>query len=94
MVVVGPPTPPPAGGKHADLTDDEAGPYRQHLLQQQYLEVTEPLDPRLVYFQSFLGQSPTDHPGAIQEALHRAAPGRRPHAVGRRRQLGPGAGGR
>jgi CDP-glycerol glycerophosphotransferase (TagB/SpsB family) len=63
-----------AGGKPVDLTDDEAGPYRQRLLQQQYLEVAEPLDHRLIYFQSFLGQSPTDHPGAIQEALKRVRP--------------------
>ncbi len=32
------------------------------------------MDPRLVYFQSFLGQSPTDHPGAIQAALQRVRP--------------------
>ncbi len=53
------------------LTDEEAGPYRQRRLQRSYLTVTEPLDPRLVYFQSFLGQSPTDHPAAIQAELHR-----------------------
>ncbi len=74
LVVDPAPATPTGGGKHADLADDEAGPYRQHLLQQRYLEVTEPLDPRLVYFQSFLGQSPTDHPGALQAALHRARP--------------------
>ena len=36
-----------------------------------YRAVSEPLDSRLVYFQSFLGQSPTDHPAAIQAELHR-----------------------
>ncbi|MBV9831135.1 MAG: CDP-glycerol glycerophosphotransferase family protein, partial [Marmoricola sp.] len=64
----------PTGRKHPDLSDDEAGPYRQRLLQQEYLAVTEPVDPRLVYFQAFLGQAPTDHPGAIQEALERVRP--------------------
>ncbi len=58
----------------APLIDDEAGPYRQHRLQVAYPEVTEPLDPRSVYFQSFLGQAPTDHPGAIQEALQAVRP--------------------
>ena len=53
------------------LDDDEAGPWAQRRLQQDYLEVSEPLDPRLVYFQAFLGQSPTDHPGAIQAELRR-----------------------
>ena len=53
------------------LGDQEAGPWAQHQLQRSYRAVTEPPDPRLVYFQSFLGQSPTDHPGAIQAELHR-----------------------
>ena len=53
------------------LTDEEAGPYRQHELQRSCLAVTEPLDPGLVYFQSFLGHAPTDHPAAIQAELHR-----------------------
>ena len=64
----------PTGRRHPDLTDDEAGPYRQHLLQREYSAVSEPLDPRLVYFQAFLGQPATDHTGAIQEALNRARP--------------------
>ena len=63
------------GRKHPDLSDDEAGPYRQHLLQRAYTAATDPVDPHLVYFQSFLGQAPTDHPGAIQAALHRAVAG-------------------
>jgi CDP-glycerol glycerophosphotransferase (TagB/SpsB family) len=64
----------PAGRTHPDLADDEAGPYRQHLLQREYAATTEPLDPKLVYFQAFLGQAPTDHPGAIQQALQRVRP--------------------
>ncbi len=53
------------------LADQEAGPWAQHQLQRSYRAVSEPLDSRLVYFQSFLGQSPTDHPAAIQAELHR-----------------------
>ena len=64
----------PLPAKHPDLTDDEAGPYRQQRLQRRYLEVTEPVDGRLAYFQAFLGQAPTDHPGAIQAALQRVRP--------------------
>ena len=52
-------------------SDQEAGPWSQHQLQRSYRAVSEPLDPGLVYFQSFLGQSPTDHPAAIQAELHR-----------------------
>ncbi len=54
------------------LGEDEAGPWAQRRLQQDYLAVSEPLDPRLVYFQCFLGQDPSDHPGAIQAELRRA----------------------
>jgi CDP-glycerol glycerophosphotransferase (TagB/SpsB family) len=53
------------------LGDQAAGPWSQHQLQRSYRAVSEPLDSRLVYFQSFLGQSPTDHPAAIQAELHR-----------------------
>jgi hypothetical protein len=53
------------------LDEDEAGAWAQRRLQERYLAVTEPLDPHLVYFQSFLGQSPTDHPAAIQAELQR-----------------------
>ena len=74
-LVLDPDEPTVGGGrKPAELTDDEAGPYRQRLLQERYRAVTEPVDPRLVYFQSFLGQAPTDHPGAIQLALQQVRP--------------------
>ena len=63
------------------LSDQEAGPWSQHQLQRSYRAVTEPLDPRLVYFQSFLGQSPTDHPAAIQAELHRVLGERYRHDV-------------
>jgi CDP-glycerol glycerophosphotransferase (TagB/SpsB family) len=53
------------------LDDEEAGAWAQRRLQEAYREVSEPIDPRLVYFQAFLGQSPTDHPGAIQAELTR-----------------------
>ncbi len=53
------------------LDDEEAGVWAQRRLQDRYRQVSEPLDPRLVYFQAFLGQSPTDHPGAIQAELRR-----------------------
>lgn len=55
----------------APLTDDELGPYRQTLLQQPYAAVTEPLDERLVYFQSYTGAWATDSPLAICEELQR-----------------------
>lgn len=54
------------------LEDHEAGPWAQHQQQRSYRAMTDPPDPSLVYFQSFLGQSPTDHPAAIQAELHRA----------------------
>ncbi len=63
------------------LSDQEAGPWSQHQLQRSYRAVTEPLDPGLVYFQSFLGQSPTDHPAAIQAELHRVLRERHRHDV-------------
>jgi CDP-glycerol glycerophosphotransferase (TagB/SpsB family) len=53
------------------LADDEVGPRAQRLLQAAYLQVTEPLDPRLVYFQSFTGQWANDHPLPIQQELVR-----------------------
>ena len=63
------------------LADQEAGPWAQHQLQRSYRAVSEPLDSRLVYFQSFLGQSPTDHPAAIQAELHRVLGERGPTGV-------------
>jgi CDP-glycerol glycerophosphotransferase (TagB/SpsB family) len=56
------------------LADDEAGPRAQRVLQQEYAGVTEPLDERLVYFQSFTGQWANDHPLAIQQELARRRP--------------------
>ncbi len=77
----------PTGRKHPDLTDDEAGPYRQRLLQRGYAAISEVVDPRLVYFQAFLGQAATDHTGAIQAALQRVRPEGVATALGRRRLL-------
>lgn len=59
------------------LLDDEAGPRAQRLLQTGYAEVTERVDPELVYFQSFTGQAASDHPLAIQQELLRRRPGTR-----------------
>ena len=57
-----------------DLADDEAGPYAQARLQEGYRAISDRVDPHLVYFQSFLGQAPTDHPAAIQAELQRVRP--------------------
>ncbi|HET6166138.1 MAG TPA: CDP-glycerol glycerophosphotransferase family protein [Marmoricola sp.] len=56
------------------LTDDETGSRAQRRLQTAHASVTEPLDPRLVYFQSFTGQWANDHPLAIQQELARRRP--------------------
>lgn len=56
------------------LADDEAGPRAQRLLQAGYSAVDQPLDDRLVYFQSFTGQWANDHPLAIQQELARLRP--------------------
>lgn len=53
------------------LDDDEAGRRAQRVLQQEYARVVEPVDPHLVYFQSFTGQWVNDHPAAIQQELAR-----------------------
>ncbi|RNL62229.1 hypothetical protein EFK50_10595 [Nocardioides marmoriginsengisoli] len=55
------------------LADDELGRRAQRRLQAEHL-VERPLDPRLVYFQSFTGQWPGDHPLAIQQELFRRRP--------------------
>lgn len=57
-----------------DLADDEAGPWAQARLQEGYRTASDRLDSSLVYFQSFLGQAPTDHPAAIQAELQRRRP--------------------
>ncbi len=54
------------------LAEEVAGPWAQRRLQRRHATIEGPVDPRLVYFQSFLGQSPTDHPAAIQTELHRS----------------------
>lgn len=54
------------------LRESERGRWAQRKLKESYWGISEPVDPRLVYFQSFLGQSPTDHPAAIQAELNRA----------------------
>jgi CDP-glycerol glycerophosphotransferase (TagB/SpsB family) len=56
------------------LADDETGPRRQRVLQSAYLAIDEPLDDRLVYFQSFTGEWANDHPLAIQQELARRRP--------------------
>ncbi|MCW2756810.1 MAG: hypothetical protein JWO46_556, partial [Nocardioidaceae bacterium] len=56
------------------LADDELGPRSQARLQASYAQVSEPLDPRLVYLQSFQGSHVNDHPAAIQRELHRVRP--------------------
>jgi CDP-glycerol glycerophosphotransferase len=56
------------------LTADETGARAQRRLQRAHLAVDEPLDPRLVYFQSFTGQWANDHPLAIQQELARRRP--------------------
>ena len=57
-----------------DLGDDEAGRFAQARLQEGYREISDRVDPHLVYFQSFLGQAPTDHPAAISAELLRRRP--------------------
>jgi CDP-glycerol glycerophosphotransferase (TagB/SpsB family) len=56
------------------LLDEEAGARAQRRLQRDYLAIDEPLDERLVYFQSFTGQWAADHPFAIQQELVRRRP--------------------
>lgn len=56
------------------LDTDEVGARAQRRLQQAHLSVEEPLDERLVYFQSFTGQWANDHPLAIQQELARRRP--------------------
>ncbi|MFL6062802.1 MAG: CDP-glycerol glycerophosphotransferase family protein, partial [Marmoricola sp.] len=55
------------------LADDELGRRAQRLLQLEHA-ADRPLDPRLVYFQSFTGQWANDNPLAIQAELHRRRP--------------------
>lgn len=54
--------------------DDEIGPYAQLRLQRWYAE-PHPIEPDLMYFQSYTGQSATDSPLAIYRALRRTHPG-------------------
>lgn len=56
------------------LAADEIGPRAQRSLQREYAASSAPLDPRLVYFQSFTGQWANDNPLAIQAELARLRP--------------------
>ncbi|MFC7496718.1 MULTISPECIES: CDP-glycerol glycerophosphotransferase family protein [unclassified Nocardioides] len=56
------------------LADDEAGRYAQESLQSAYRLDDRPLDPALVYFESYAGRTATDSPLAIFEELHRRRP--------------------
>lgn len=58
----------------APLADDELGSRAGWRLRERYLAATEPLDPNLVYFQSFTGQGVGDHPRAIAAELRRRRP--------------------
>jgi CDP-glycerol glycerophosphotransferase (TagB/SpsB family) len=51
------------------LADDEIGVRAQQRLQRQFAAITNRLDERLVYFQSFTGQWANDNPLAIQSEL-------------------------
>ncbi|MGN6251178.1 MAG: CDP-glycerol glycerophosphotransferase family protein [Marmoricola sp.] len=53
--------------------DDEIGPYAQARLQRWYAG-PHPVEPDLVYFQAYTGQSATDSPLAVHEALRRVRP--------------------
>lgn len=58
----------------APLGDEELGPFRQARLQADYATVSEPVDERLVYLQSYTGESTTDSPLAIHHELRRRRP--------------------
>ncbi|UPK74702.1 bifunctional glycosyltransferase family 2 protein/CDP-glycerol:glycerophosphate glycerophosphotransferase [Nocardioidaceae bacterium SCSIO 66511] len=55
------------------LTPDEQGPYAQRRLQRAYAR-EHPIDERSVYLQAYAGQSATDSPLAIHEALRQKRP--------------------
>ncbi len=58
------------------LADDELGPYAQQRLREWYAEeaVRAPVDPRLVYLQSYTGESATDSQLDLFHALRRIRP--------------------
>jgi CDP-glycerol glycerophosphotransferase (TagB/SpsB family) len=55
----------------APLADDELGASAQNDLRSGYRTISEPVDRRLVYLQSYTGESATDSPRAIHEELVR-----------------------
>lgn len=61
----------------APLADDEVGPYAQERLQATYREHPGPVEPDLVYFESYAGRTATDSPRAVFEELRRRRPGLR-----------------
>ena len=58
----------------APLADDEIGPAAQQRLQRWYASDEHRLDPSAVYLQSYTGQTATDSPLAIHQALRRQRP--------------------
>ncbi len=56
------------------LADDEQGPYAQERLVAAYLVDDRPVDPAVVYFESYAGRSATDSPLAIHEELRSRRP--------------------
>ncbi len=58
----------------APLSDDETGAWSQRRLQGWYVSDHGPVDPGLVLLQSYTGQSCTDSPRAIHDALRRLRP--------------------
>jgi CDP-glycerol glycerophosphotransferase (TagB/SpsB family) len=61
-------------GVQAPLADDELGPYAQQRLQATYVAESRPVDPDLLYFESYAGRTATDSPRAILEELRRRRP--------------------
>jgi CDP-glycerol glycerophosphotransferase len=58
----------------APLADDELGAYAQQQLQDWLADEKHELDETAVYFQAYVGQSPTDSGLAIHTELHRTRP--------------------
>lgn len=58
----------------APLADDEVGAYAQERLQAAYRSDPAPVEPDLVYFESYAGRTATDSPRAIYEELRRRRP--------------------
>ena len=58
----------------APLRDDEVGPFAQHQLQRWYASDEHRVDPSTVFLQAYTGQSATDSPLAVHQALRRLRP--------------------